>query len=376
MKSVVILQEYVPQYRVPFFELLRSKGLERGVDIRIAYGEAGSSQAKRSDSSALSFGLPIRQVEKRIAGRRVVIRRIGQAISGADLLILEQARRNVDAYRLLAVRRSTGPLVALWGHGTDFTRQTTPIDRRVSRWLTSKADWFFAYTSAGMHHVVADGFLSAKTTVVQNSIDSSALSDSIQTVGALELQSFAAEHDLRGRTALFIGALDESKRLGFLRDAAAEIYDQEPEFRLLVAGDGAMREQVEEWAGAFSWLKYLGQASGQKKALAMASANVLSMPGRVGLVAVDSFAAGLPIVTTDWPWHAPEFEYLENGRNSVVTADNLTAYANGLLGILRSPELLIDLSDAARGASNLYSVEKMANNFIEGICQALASRQI
>jgi glycosyltransferase involved in cell wall biosynthesis len=375
MSRVVILQEYVPQYRVPFFELLRDKGLECGIDIRVASGDAGSSLANRNDASSLSFGIPIQQVERQIAGRRVVVRRISHAIAGADLVILEQARRNVDAYRLLPSRRRNGPLVALWGHGKDFTRPTTLLDRRLSRWLTSKADWFFAYTAAGMNYVVADGFSSYKTTVVQNSIDSSALQESIERVTQFELERFAATHDLRGKTALFIGALDESKRLGFLRDAAIDAHRQEPNFRLLLAGDGGMRPQVEEWAGAFSWMEYLGPLTGHEKAVALASSDVLSMPGRVGLVAVDSFAAGIPIVTTDWPWHAPEFEYLENGRNAIVTLDDSASYTEDLLRGLRDPDVLKVLRKAARSDCHKYSVETMSNNFIEGIRGALASRR-
>jgi glycosyltransferase involved in cell wall biosynthesis len=223
---------------------------------------------------------------------------------------------------------------------------------------------------------VAEGFSSDKTSVVQNSIDSSALRESVTSITPIELESFAKVHDLRGKTALFIGALDESKRLAFLRDAAVDLHRQEPNFRLLLAGDGGMRAQVEEWARTFSWIKYLGPLTGRDKAVALTSSDVLAMPGRVGLVAVDSFAAGVPIVTTDWPWHAPEFEYLEDGRNAIVTPDNSTAYTNGLLGVLRNPELLGELRRAAWAAKQIYSVDTMSKNFLEGIRGALASRNL
>jgi hypothetical protein len=39
------------------------------------------------------------------------------------------------------------------------------------------------------------------------------------------------------------------------------------------------------------------------------------MPGRVGLVAVDALALGLPVLTTHFPFHAPELEYLVEGRS-------------------------------------------------------------
>lgn len=376
MKRVVIVQEYVPLYRVPFFERLREQGLEDGIDIRVAYGTPGSALSKRNDASTISFGIPIRQFERRIAGRRIVVRRIASAIADADLVILEQARRNLDAYRLLASRKKSLPLIALWGHGKDFTHQTTDLDRRLSRWLTSRADWFFAYTPGGMRSVVQDGFSAAKTTVVQNSIDSSALQEGIARTTPLEVQEFVQDNDLRGKTALFIGALDGSKRLAFLRDAGILVHEREPNFRLLIAGDGEMRAQVEEWSSIYSWMKYLGPLAGHVKAVALRSAEVLSMPGRVGLVAVDSFAAGIPIITTDWPWHAPEFEYLEDGRNAIVTSDDTNAFVEGLVRVLCHQGLLDELRSAARGDGSIYTVESMSRNFIEGVRGALATRRL
>src|SRR2546430_7127029 len=38
--------------------------------------------------------------------------------------------------------------------------------------------------------------------------------------------------------------------------------------------------------------------------------------GRVGLVILDAFAAGLPLVATDLTFHGPEFEYLRKDRKS------------------------------------------------------------
>jgi glycosyltransferase involved in cell wall biosynthesis len=143
------------------------------------------------------------------------------------------------------------------------------------------------------------------------------------------------------------------------------------DFRLLIAGDGDMRGDVESWALQYSWVTYIGPVSEVDKAVALASADVLSMPGRVGLVAVDSFAAGVPIVTTDWAWHAPEFEYLEDGHNSVVTADQATIYARALTELMCDREVLNRLREGCLTATQVVTVAAMAENFLEGIRQAL-----
>ena len=372
MRRVVIVQEYVPQYRVTFFEQLRKRGLDHGIDIRVVSGDPGPSLRARNDAASLKYGKAVRQREVRIGGRRLVVRRLGAAIKGADLVILEQARRNIDAYRLLGPGRSRSKMVALWGHGRDYTGPTKALDRSVQRWLTLRADWFFAYTSGGVEAVVAEGYARERTTLVQNSIDTTSLRKSVAGVANEAVDSFGLAQDLRGKSALFIGALDDSKRLPFLREAAENAFALDSDFRLLIAGDGAWRDRIERWATRHSWLTYLGPVMGAEKSIALASVQVLAMPGRVGLVAVDSFAAGTPIVTTDWKWHAPEFEYLVRNRNAVVTEDSPVQYAEGLVSILSDPAQLRALRRECLESSEIHTVSVMTDNFLGGIIIALA----
>jgi glycosyltransferase involved in cell wall biosynthesis len=376
MSRVVIIQEYIPAYRVAFFEALHERAQREGIELVVACGRPRELQGLRGDAGTVSFMTPLRQREWTILRRRVVIRRVKDVIADADLVILEQARRNVDAYPLLARRRHRHQLVALWGHGTDYTKPTKPFDRSLRRWLTSRADWFFAYTEGGVEAVAAQGYPRAQTTLVQNSIDTTLLRDSVAAVTRESVDSFNGAHDLRGKTALFVGALDESKRLPFLREAAEKSYELDPGFRLLIAGDGDMRVDVEHWATQYSWLTYLGPVSGDDKAVAFAASQVLAMPGRVGLVAVDSFAAAVPIVTTCWSWHAPEFEYLEDGRNSLVTADQTSAYARRLIELLCDKDLLAHLRIACIDSSEVVTIATMTENFLEGIRRALEPRRL
>ena len=93
-------------------------------------------------------------------------------IAGSDLVILEQARRNLEAYPLLFGRSSVS--VALWGHGRTSARETRAWEHRWLDRMTMRADWFFAYTEGGRKYVVDRGFPADRTTVVQNSTDTAA----------------------------------------------------------------------------------------------------------------------------------------------------------------------------------------------------------
>lgn len=371
MTRVVILQEYIPTYRVPFFEALHKSAALEGIDLVVACGTPNQAQGLRGDSASVAFEIRIPQREWSIFGRRVVRREVSDVVARADMVILEQARRNLDAYGLLAPRRGAPPLVALWGHGKDYTRKTKSLDRVMQRWLTLRADWFFAYTSGGVDAVTEAGFPRQRTTLVQNSIDTTALRESVVAISREAIAEFGSEYDLHGKTALYMGALDESKRLPFLLESAQRIHEMDSDFRLLIGGDGAQRDDVENSAAQCSWLTYLGPIGGRQKALALASAQALTMPGRVGLVAVDSFAAGIPIVTTSWPWHAPEFEYLEHRRNAVVTEDSVACFAVEVVALLNDDDRLESLRAECISAAEVYTVRAMAQNFLIGLRQAL-----
>lgn len=368
--NVVILQEYVPQYRVAFFRRLIELGEENGVDIQIAAGTANKKQHQRRDGSPAKFIVPISQKEIAIGNVRLVFRHVRPVINSANLVIMEQARRNIDAYWLLLSpwRRRK---ICLWGHGRDFVTSPSWIKGLAMARLTRAADWFFAYTEGSRESVVSLGYPDAQTTVVQNSIDTTDFQNDISRITHAQVVDFRRENQLRNLTAIFIGGLDESKRLPFLFDACRQAFDMDKNFRLLVVGSGPLRESVLKLTETQPWLRYLGPLFGHEKALAMAAADVICMPGRVGLVAVDSFAAGRPIVTTAWPWHGPEFEYLEEGKTCVVSADGERSYADAMMRLLTDEQRLQRMQEECRSARGKFTTEEMAARFFEGIQRAL-----
>jgi glycosyltransferase involved in cell wall biosynthesis len=190
-----------------------------------------------------------------------------------------------------------------------------------------------------------------------------------------DIDAFRTKLDLRDKTAVFIGGLDDAKRLPFLLAAADLCHISQPDFRLIIAGDGSERGMIENAAISRPWLHYLGRAFGAEKAKALAASQVMMMPGRVGLVAVDSFAAGLPIITTDWAYHAPEFEYLQSGLNSLISENEVSAYAAEVQRVLMDDVLLQSLREGARLAAREYSVEAMAANFLRGIQDATSNKR-
>jgi glycosyltransferase involved in cell wall biosynthesis len=370
-QTVVIVQPYVPTYRRPFFLALTERLEALDVDLIVAAGRPTGVQAARLDEAELPGLVRLSERRIRLGNRSIAYRRIGALIAGADLVVFEQARRNVEMYPLLFGPRR-GRKVALWGHGRTVSREASCWEHSLLDTLTRRADWFFAYTDAAAKHAVSKGLPEERCTVVNNATDTRSLRDAVESVGVEQIESFRREHELApSSTALFVGGLDASKRIDFLLDAVGRIAAEISGFRLLIAGRGADESKVLSAQRAGFPVILLGDCRGGDLAVAARASEIILMPGRVGLIAVDSFAMGLPIVTTDWPYHAPEFDYLRPGVDSVVTLDDPAAFARSGIGLLSNPAELALKRKMCLSRWRDFSIEHMADRFAAGVVACL-----
>jgi glycosyltransferase involved in cell wall biosynthesis len=354
--QVYLLQEYVPAYRDPFFKQLSERLAARGVALTVLAGEPGPGQARRKDAVPLT-GRPyrqIRQCEFRLLRRRVVLRALPvRELVRADVVVAEQARRNLDTYLLLLLR-GRRPTV-LWGHGEDYVVERGWFSRRLLQWLTRRAARLMVYTPGGADRVVESGISRRKVTVVYNATDTSRLEPVVAPGGP---------------DILFLGSIDESKRLDWLWNAFLDIEAEFPQARVHVIGEGPDRAPWRTDAEASSRWQFHGRLTGADLSAIAQKCRCIVIPGRVGLVATEAFALGLPIVTSRHSMHAPEFEYLVHNVNALVAPapPDLASYMRRLL---RDDELHARLVAGARAAAIQYSIESYVEHFADGLVQTL-----
>ena len=255
----------------------------------------------------------------------------------------------------------------MWGHGRSFS---TPQSRAVAAakvGLTRRAEWFFAYTPAGAEHVIGAGFPSGAGHGANNTLDTEALQDDLagRRPTSTSRSSVRQYGLVPGRTALFLGGVDDAKGIDFLLEAAPVVAARLPGFVLLVAGEGRVRRGWRRFARPH--LRILGRLDGGPKALALRSADVLAVPEWIGLVAVDSLVAGVPLVSTDHASHSPERDYLVDGVTSVFSEHSVAAYADALAGCLADDDLRARLARASRDQAPRYSIGAMTDSFVGGI---------
>jgi len=204
--------------------------------------------------------------------------------------------------------------------------------------------------------------------VLNNTIDTEKLRADLDAVDPRELDGFRREHRLaEGRTALFLGGVDEKKGIGFLLESARIAGELMPGFVLLIAGDGDSMPAARTAAADDVPVRLLGRTDGHAKALALSAADVIAVPERVGLVAVDALVSARPIITTDQPLNGPEYDYLVPGETSVVAAHTATDYAHAMVSTLSATDRLAEMQAAARDASYRYTLDGMVDSFVEGV---------
>ncbi|MDD1620152.1 MAG: glycosyltransferase family 4 protein, partial [Methylococcaceae bacterium] len=297
-----------------------------------------------------------------------------QHIVDADLVIVEQANRLLFNYPLKFLWRNDKRKVAFWGHGTNFqSSDPNSLDNRLKRYLAKQVDWWFAYTKASIRHLEMATFPTEKVTVVQNCIDTSCLKEAVERTSAEELDTLRQRLGLRSnRVGLYCGGLYADKQIDFLLRACDELKEKTPDFECIIIGDGPDSEKVRIAATSRNWLHYMGPIFGDERIPYFLLARVLLIPGALGLVVIDSFVSGVPLVTTNNGKHGPEIAYLENCVNGFMTANNVSDYVNEVTSILIDDNYWQDLRKGCSLSAEKYSLENMVENFATGIRRCLA----
>jgi glycosyltransferase involved in cell wall biosynthesis len=372
-RSVLIIQEHLPAFRVPFYEALRADLAGRGIDLKLVFA---SNQRNTFLKEPLNWAIdvPIRWWGP--VGWQPVL---GLARK-TDLVIVQQETKYLVNPVLQILASLGGSPVAYWGHGKNFQAAGTGgLAAKVKKFLATKVHWWFAYNNLSARIVAKLGFSADRITSVGNAIDTTAMIERRKAVTMTELDALRTRLGLNSENiAVYTGGLYSNKRIRFLFEAARRIRRQIPDFHLLVVGDGPDRHLVSEAGLQDPWIHDIGPLGSLDKIPYWALSKVLLMPGGVGLVILDSFALGVPMVTTDTHLHGPEIDYLRNNVNGLLIpcGNDSERYAEEVSKLMLDPTALARLRDGAINSASEYSIERMVDNFTHGVMAALAAPRI
>lgn len=367
MAKFVIIQPYVPGYRRELFDRLSVRLRSEGHELLVLSGEPRGSQRLRHDASQLqdaqhsvfaSRVLRFGSIELRLGPPK-------QAWSDADVLVVELAAGSLTSYRALISPRPT----AVWGHVGSYVAADHRLLRALRGWQVRKADRVLAYSDHGAATAVAYGARPDRVAVVHNTVDTAALRDAV--LAARERNEPSVRRELGapdGPLFAVIGGLDESKRIDLLVATLDRLWDSGSRIGMLIGGRGAFEHMLDA-ARARGQVVLLGHVHDQEKALMARVSTALFNPGRVGLIAVESFSLGLPVITTPHANHAPEFGYLRPGEDSLVVEADPGALAATLTRLVSNPEERARFVAATEARAGEFPLARMVDEMHAALTQ-------
>ena len=306
--SIAIVQPVVPDYRVPVFRALRE---HYGESFAVYAADASAAGTIRTDARAADF---VRPLANRVflGGMLTWQRGHERELLEASLVIAPGNFRFVSVPWLLARRRMMGRPTLLWGHFQGRRPWAAPLRRAMFR----LPDGYIAYTRTDgekIRRIRGDD----RVWVASNSC-----------VWKAECRP-AHRPGRAAKDVILVGRLVPDKKPLLLLDAFAQAVHQGSvpgESSLVIVGDGPLRETLVARAtelGISQRTVFTGHVSDHDRLDELyAGALVAASPGYIGLSAIQSFAAGVPMIVSRTERHSPEIEACEEGENTIFFDTN------------------------------------------------------
>lgn len=372
MKRVSYIFPTSHHYRRPFHERLRLLLADQGVDYRVVYSAPSGENISKKDTVEIDWGFKVPVTQ--IAGLKYQHALI--ELLKSDLVIIQQENSLVLNYFANFLSMCRLKKVAYFGHGRNFqSRNFNSLPEIWKRFWAGKVDWWFGYTDETRRHIESLGFPRERITVFNNAVDSSSVRSTVSAVTDEDLRKRREELGLIGsHVGIFVGGLYSEKRLEFLVKSAEKVKAVVPNFEMIIIGGGDDMAKLMQLVADKPWIKVTGPKFGSEKVELMMLGSLFLMPGLVGLAVLDAGAAGLPTVTTAFPWHSPEIAYIEDGVNGVIVPEweDENSYASAVSALLLDSEKLDSLRQRMMATSESINIDMMALRFSKGVLEAIS----
>ncbi|MEN6642396.1 MAG: glycosyltransferase family 4 protein [Armatimonadia bacterium] len=262
-----------------------------------------------------------------------------QRQSGIDVI---QTHDWLSASAAVALKESFGVPLVVTMHDTELGRamgKLTPEQQYVAemeQWLCEKADAVAANSNFIKTELTAAyGVRADRITVAGCGVNPERFH---VDVDAADFRSLFCAPGVP--LILFVGRLTAIKGPGILLEALREVVKVLPDAQLVLAGDGALKDQLRQHAqevGLDDHTRFVGHVRGRALAALYRCANVLVVPSLyepLGMVALEAMICDTPVVAADTGGLA---ELVQDGQTGfTVPPNDPNALAGAILRMLTS----------------------------------------
>ncbi len=243
-----------------------------------------------------------------------------------------------------------------------------PRHRRIERLLSCVTCRVVCVSEAVRGFVTeGEGIRSEKTDVVPNG-SPGPLQEDLQIDTAMERRQLGIGAE--DRVIITVASLTPNKGHETLLEAVAPIMEKDPKVRLLIVGDGPLREaltQQSQALGIASRVQWAGLRSDIFRILRLSDLFVLPSLYREGLslAVIEAMAAGLPVVCTNLDGMSELVDHGESGL--LVPAGDAAGLSRALLMLLNGDDLAKRVGCSGRARYERHFTSDLMIRRIEGL---------
>ena len=367
---VAWLHTAIPSYRVPFLQRLAERS---ELEVDCFHGEGREGYNVTSVGRELPTGsVWVRNIFWPFGGGRVLWQTaFWKIVRGRyDVVVCSESVHNMTVWALRLAQAWAGFRLVLIGYGyrpETFQGRLSPLRDSARMDLIRAADAILVYTERGRQTLLDEGVEPEKLFNYSNTLDTEMLMNHAANVDPGTVTSLRQRYGLeQGRTLLYVGRLAPVKQVPSLLAAVRQLNERGTACQLLVIGEGHESEALRASASDLPNVHFLGAIYDERElAHYFMTADLLVMPGRVGLTCVHGFAYGVPVVTSRHDVEqSPEFDYVDSGYNGVIVdKPEAELYAQTVEALLADKARLAQLSRGALQTAETLSMRNMVEQF-------------
>jgi len=356
VKTVLLIANSVPHYRVSVYNYLWQRYRESGWDFKVA-----SDTRLRESDQRLRFEF------HEIAFRFLKYRALVSTLK-PDVVILHLHLRIPMVWPLLHWLKFKRIPVVSWTKGANLDRPESWLRRQLFRHTHRMSDALLLYSSKQTELVSARH--RHKVFAANNTVNFNDYPEITETKEAIK-REMGIPYE---KVVLFVGTMGvggERKRASHLIEIFKKL--DRTDIGLVLVGSGMSAELKARINPSNTLvLGAVHDPQNVKISKLFKAADLYAVPGHVGLGINQAFYWGLPVLTEDCH-QPPEIQYLKSGRNGFLVPDNdVDALREKLLLLLDNDAVRAEFSRNAReDILREASIENMFQSFlsaVESVC--------
>jgi glycosyltransferase involved in cell wall biosynthesis len=332
MKTILLISNKVPHYRVSVYNYLNRRFREHGWEFKVA-SDGMQPQSK------LEVKFDFREIEFKFSKYRQLIREIKPAIVMFHLHLKDPIFWQLIHW--LKLKRV--PMIS-WTKGANLDRADSKLRYHLFNHFHSLSDALILYSNNQLGHIKPGN--RHKVFAANNTVNFEDYPEVRETRGQIRAE-FKIPFTKMVLFAGTMGVEGERKKVDHLIQVFREL--DRSDIGLVLVGGGMSPERQAKLNPKNTL--YLGQVHDPQNlqiSKLFKAADVCVIPGHVGLGLNQAFYWGVPVVTEAGD-HPPEIQYLKPGRNGFMVRENdLTELKEKMLYLLDNEETRNEFSRHAR----------------------------